>query len=165
MESAVAEELTHLYRRHGQGLYSLALSITGCGSAAEDAVHDAFRRMLRLGAAPNGDGRAYVFTAVRNAAIDLVRRGRSVATRDGSLFQLPASDPIAGIEHAERRVQLARAVDGLCPTEREAVVLRVYGELTFEEIARVTGESVGTTSSRYYRAVKRLGAALGGRLD
>ena len=159
----MAEELTRLYRRHGQGLYSLALSITGCGSAAEDAVHDAFRRMLRLGASFNGDGRAYVFAAVRNAAIDQVRRGRSAVGGDDSLFQLPASDPAAGLEHAERRGQLARAVDGLCPTEREAVVLRIYGELTFEEIARVTGESVGTTSSRYYRAVKRLEETLGGR--
>ena len=62
--------LERIYRKHRQGMYSLALSITRRPQAAEDAVQEAFVKLWRLGPAPRGDPVAYTYAAVRNAAND-----------------------------------------------------------------------------------------------
>ena len=115
-----------IYRRHRQGLYTLALSIAGRPEAAEDAVHDAVERLCR-GGPPSGDPVAYVFAAVRNAAVDTRRRPRAVAGTV-SIFDLPdpaddgrAVDESAGDGERDRRV--ADAVQQLPAEQREAVVL------------------------------------------
>src|SRR4029453_15381696 len=69
--------LTQLYCDFRQQLFTCALSVTGSPSRAEDAVHDAFCRGLRRKDAAGDrmiDLKAYVFRAVRNAALDQLRR-------------------------------------------------------------------------------------------
>jgi RNA polymerase sigma-70 factor (ECF subfamily) len=60
----------------------------------------------------------------------------------------------------ERDPALAAALDALRPEEREAVLLLAWGELSYEEIARVTGVRPGTVRSRLNRARARLQEAL-----
>lgn len=72
-----AEELKALeqvYWQQRHGLFSLALAITRCHAAAEDAVHNAFARLADASASLDGNVVPYVFATVRNAAIDEVRR-------------------------------------------------------------------------------------------
>ena len=66
-----------LYEQGSQALFTYALALTGCRSAAEDAVHDALCRVLARPALP-AELRPYVFRCVRNAAIDARRRARAV---------------------------------------------------------------------------------------
>jgi RNA polymerase sigma-70 factor (ECF subfamily) len=71
-------ELERLYGEYRQQLFTCALAITCSPARAEDAVHDAFCRMLRRRRAVDDaaavDLKAYVFRAVRNAAVDQLRR-------------------------------------------------------------------------------------------
>ena len=86
--------LTHwledIYRDHRRGLFGLALSVVREAATAEDAVHEAFARLARQKGPPDGDATAYVYKAVRNAAIDQARRrkARPTPTDDiASLFE------------------------------------------------------------------------------
>jgi RNA polymerase sigma factor (sigma-70 family) len=154
-------DLTDIYRRYRQGLFTLALSVTGCAARAEDAVHEAFARLCRkvepLAGRQDAQAVAYVFAAVRNAAIDQVRRaprGADVATA-ASLFS-PLAGPAQSAIDSERERSIAAAVDALPADQREVVVLRVYGQLSFAEVAVVVGAPLATVAARYRRALERL---------
>ena len=148
--------LEAIYRRHQQGLYSLALAITRQPEAAEDAVHEAFARLCALGASTQVDETVYVFASVRNAAVDHVRQRGDSAITPASIFNGHAPDPRDTELAAERERLLRRAVDELPEEQREAVVLRIYAGLTFEQMAQALGVPLPTVAARYRRALEKL---------
>jgi len=158
--------LEKLYMRHRQGLFTLALAVAGSPDAAEDAVHEACARVLAAKESPAGDPAAYLFAAVRNAAVDGRRRrgaaaavARSAAEGIFNGRQL-ATDRPEGDAEVDRRIR--EAVSGLPEEQREAVVMRIYGGLTFEQMAGALGEPLATVASRYRRAMERLREELRG---
>lgn len=163
-------DLEQIYRQHRQALFTLALSITGCRMTAEDAVQDAFMKLC-TGPELTQPERAvgYVFRSVRNAAVDQCRRQRR---ESAELLVSPAvltnseaeggwqGSPQEQLLAAERARALGEALQALDRNQREVVILRVYGGLTFATIAEVTGESGKTVESRYRRALVALDSKL-----
>ena len=104
----------------------------------------------------------YVFAAVRNAAIDQMRRTaarrrlESASIFDGMPPAAGPEDPAAAAITAEQHARLRQAVDALPQPEREVVVMRVYGDLKFEQIAEALDEPLPTVASRYRRALDTL---------
>lgn len=152
--------LEDIYRDHRRGLFGLALSVVREAAAAEDAVHEAFARMVRQRDQPSADPVPYVYKAVRNAAIDQTRRRQ---TRPDpidttiNLFAAPKKDdPATQAEMTETQQMLMHAVNNLPGDEREAVVMRSFGGLTFKQIAEATGQPLSTVSSQYQRALGKL---------
>jgi len=161
LQAGVSDQnLQILYSRHRQALFTLALSRTGCRGLAEDAVHEAFVRMCRCDLSRVEDPDAYVFAAVRNASIDQVRRAHRPAKSDSpardSIFDDRAVDPQAGTLRTEEQSLVADAVEALPDEQREAIVLRIYGGLSFAQIAQVTGEPLPTAATRFRRGLERL---------
>lgn len=153
-------KLEAIYARYRQGLFTLALSRTGCADLAEDAVHDAFVRLCRCDLDSVGDPVAYVFAAVRNTAADLIRRLSDRRAPAGepsiSIFDDRAVEPSANAVRVEQEQLIAAAVDALPSEQREIIVLRLYANLTFAQIAQVTGDPPGTVATRYRRGLQRL---------
>lgn len=152
----MGQELADIYARHRQGLYTLALSVTRCPAAAEDAVHEAFARLCgRMAGSGASDLVAYVFSAVRNAAVDQLRR---VARNggDSTIFngRSPSADDQALTDEQERLV--IEALETLDPDQREVIVLKVYADLTFAQIAQVVAAPLQTVATRYRRGLERL---------
>ena len=156
------ERLERIYGEHRQGLFALALSITRSRESAEDAVHDAFVRLWKSKAEARGDPVAYVFASVRNAAIDVTRRRKNTAELPESMFAAEEIDPADEAEKTEQAGLLRRAVDELPDRQREAVVLRLYAGLPFQQIADTLGEPLQTVASRYRRALERIGEQIEG---
>lgn len=151
--------IERIYWEHRQGLYTLALAITRRPDRAEDAVQDAFTRLWGSKARPEGDLVPYVFACVRNAAIDQMRRQDPAITGAESISiynGLPANPEDSAITAEDHRA-LRDAVDTLPETQREAVVMKAYAGLTFEQMAQALGEPLQTVASRYRRALERLG--------
>src|SRR4029077_12981839 len=103
---------------------------------------------------------AYVFACVRNAALDQMRR-RRLARGNGSpsvasIFLDPAPGPEGEAVLAERQRLVATAIDGLPAEQREVVLLRVYADLSFAQIAQVVDAPLPTVATRYRRALQRL---------
>ena len=155
-DSTVQRQLEEIYRDHRQGLYTLALAITRCPESAEDAVQDACTRLWRSTIEPTGDCVAYVFASVRNAALEIARRGRDTIEPSASIYGDRRAEPPALAIAAERHDMARRAVDGLESQQREVVVLRLYGGLTFQQIADTLDEPLPTVASRYRRALERI---------
>lgn len=157
------QELERIYRHNRQGLFTLALAITRCPERAQDAVQGAFTRLWQLPAPPNGQLLPYVFAAVRNAATDEVRRrgARGGDEELVSIFDVRSEEPGGAVERREEAGIVRLAVDCLPDAEREAVVMKIYGGLTFRQIAEVVGAPLPTVASRYQHAMESLRAKLG----
>lgn len=157
--------IERVYAEHRQGLFTLALSITHCPHMAEDAVHDAVARVCHNGFAVANDPVSYLFRAVRNASIDQLRQqDRRQPSRHSGEVALFADvsgtsdDPLVVNERAKLVQEALRA---LPPDSREVVVMRIYAELTFEQIAEALKENLSTVASRYRRALDKLRNSLG----
>lgn len=148
------EELCACYITHHRRLYFVALAITLNRQAAEDAVHDALERLLRKKRRPD-DLPSYVMRAVRNAAIDVVRRQRRQEVSQEAF--LVAVDGLT-CEISPR--VLAGALAELRRNERETILLHLYAEMSFREIAALRRRSIHTVSSWYRRGLERLRTVL-----
>jgi len=155
--------LERVYRQHRQGLFTMALAITRCPASAEDAVQEGFSRLWKSGKGPRGDATAYVFAAVRNAAIEQRRRREHLLAGQElpvSIYNGQATDPAAAAMDAEQVARIGRAVDDLPDGQREVVVMRIHGGLTYAQIAEALGQPLQTVAGRYRRALEGLRARM-----
>lgn len=163
-EAAFAE----LTERHLASAYALALRLTGEREAAEDVVQESFVKAWRaLGryARESASFKTWFARIVRNTAIDSLRKKKHVPF---SAFAEEAGEsPIAEVageedlpdelvarEHDRQAVE--RAVATLPFAYREVLALHYGEQLTFEEMARVTGTPANTLKSRHRRALLAL---------
>lgn len=109
----------------------------------------------------------WVFRVAQNAAIDVIRkrRFRPVSLQrpgeDGGEpreWELPGTEPgaLERLEESERGVRIQRAIDGLPWEYRELILLRHYGELSYDEIATAKSMPLGTVKNKLFRARQML---------
>ncbi len=154
MSPAATETLRAFYVENRQQLYTYAVSITRQREAAEDAIHQAFQQLLQRGE-PAADLRPYVFRCVRNAALDGLRRAKVRA--DSILAEERIADQIAPAPPAPfLACELDERLGMLSPDERETIVLKIYDEFTFQEIADLRGVPLPTVASWYRRGLEKL---------
>jgi RNA polymerase sigma-70 factor (ECF subfamily) len=128
-------------------------------ASAEDVVQEALSALLSQRRAPD-DPIAWMYRAVRNAAIDQARsssrrrrREQTVAATRGDWF---VSHPDSLIDAQIAEQALRRLPDD----DRQIVVLRIWGELGFAQIADIVQMSVTTVHKRYGTALRQLRSAL-----
>ncbi len=138
---------------------------------AEDAVQDAFLRAYRhLGSyQPRSSGDDAFGPWLLRILVNQCRT-RSARMARYARFDAEPSRQVAGVtteltaesehEAAERRTDLAQALALLSPEHREAVVLRFADELSYDEMASITGVGVSALKMRVQRACTRLRALL-----
>ncbi|MHC5002841.1 MAG: RNA polymerase sigma factor [Planctomycetota bacterium] len=131
-------------------LFAYALVLTGHEPDAEDLVQTALLRLVRRGIAPDRPT-AYLMRSIRNTWIDQHRRRRDVASLGDTLLEAAAAP-----DQEARRERVRRALDLLSPDELEVVVLHIDGGLSLRDIAVVLDRPVGTVSSIYARARRRV---------
>lgn len=151
-QEASARQLQRFYERHRRELFAYAMALTRSADAAEDAIQAAFSRLFERGELPR-ELRPYIFRCVRNAAVDEMRRAGREANCE-SIYELKAAP------HSENNVRLKLEIERLLgelrANEREAIVLKIYGGLTFKEIAAMGDEPIDTVASRYRRGLKKM---------
>jgi RNA polymerase sigma factor (sigma-70 family) len=155
---------------HLNAAHNLARWLVGDATLAEDVVQDAALRALSyFGSYRGGDGRAWLLRIVRNAAYGaLAARPRSGTaslddaglTEDGESMARqvadPADDPEAVLVRREGFARLDQALAALPAELRECLVLRELEELSYKEVAHITGVPIGTVMSRLWRARQAL---------
>ena len=124
-------------------------------ASAQDVVQEAMTSLLTQRRAP-AEPVAWMFRAVRNAAIDQARamsrrrkREREVATIRRELFE---STPESLLDARTAEQTLAK----LPAQSREIVVLRIWGDLGLAQIGRIVGLSTTTVHERYVAALDQM---------
>lgn len=143
--------IRRLYEDFGPALVLYARSLLGDGAAAEDVVQQVFVKLLEGRVPAPTEPKPYLYRAVRNAALNARRdEGRRRPWPE----QEPAFEAAPGRE--DEREELEKALEGLPQEQRETVVMKVWGGMTFEEIAALAGVSLNTAASRYRYGMEKL---------
>ncbi len=133
-----------------------AQSVTRCQEDAEDALQAA---MVRITVKPHVLSTAdhpwpYFLRVVRNEALKIIRRRRSVNAAAGFIDR--AVESIDEVEKDDNRRLISEALERLPGNQREVVLLKIWEGMTFAEIADVLGKSPNTVASRYRYAMEKL---------
>jgi RNA polymerase sigma factor (sigma-70 family) len=150
---------------HLDGAYNLARYLTCDPVLSEDIVQDAFVRALRgFSQFRGGSPRAWLFAIVRNCCrtaqsgaggkLSLVVHESSLNEDDALQLERqpdPAPSPEEEVIGRTEAEALRRAIEAMPEPFREAIVLRELEDLSYAEIAEVTGVPIGTVMSRLSR--------------
>jgi RNA polymerase sigma-70 factor, ECF subfamily len=163
-----SDPLDDLYARHATDVRRWARRLAGPSADLEDLVHDVFVVALRRRF--NSDGGGSITTWLFRITHHVVSRRRRRALIRGVLFGRrrdemaeaapPASTPYEEIERRERHQRLYRALDTLPDDYRTALILYEIEGLPGEQVAQLTGISLGTLWVRLHRGRAKLLACL-----
>jgi RNA polymerase sigma-70 factor (ECF subfamily) len=176
------EALTRIYEKYKADLLLLAMGLLNDKTAAEDVVHDVFlsfvRRLdeFRL----TGSLKGYLLTCVANHARNWNKAER---VRGRLQVSIPDTDPAIaksfGLDDAGRSVEepletlvcneqlemLSGAMAELPFEQREALMLHLHGQMTFQAIGKARQISTNTAKSRYRYGIDRLRSILNGKVS
>lgn len=147
------------FQLYGPKLLLCARQWTRTLADAEDVVQEAFVRFWRHQRGLPGEPMALLVTSVRRAAFDLARREGRRATREeraGAEADLHTAQFEIPIEGVERRAAIEDSLRRLPSEQREVLVLKIWGELTFDQIGATLEVSPNTAASRYRYALAAL---------
>ena len=165
IDDTTARRFESIVLSHLDAAYNLARWLTRNDQQAEDLVQEACLRALRFFSGFRGrDGRAWLLTIVRNTYFTSLRDHRSerndvgfdedVHSPNESWQAANVAEALMSQDDAQRQVN--DALERLPIEYREIVVLREIEELSYKEIAAVTGIPIGTVMSRLARGRKLL---------
>ncbi len=150
MANGEREAVGVIYDCMARSIYATALAITRNHADAEDATQDTILQIVKYAHTykKGSNPRAFILTIARNRALDIVRRRRSAIPLD----ELPLSDEAVSDDLKDVLMLLSP----LNECERQLVILKLYEELSYNEIAKIMKISVFAAQKRYQRALNKL---------
>ena len=151
------EAFNLLVRQWEKPIYNFILRLIGDRDEAMDLCQESFLKAYReLGTLKDRDRfSSWLYRIAHNTCYSLLRQGQGKTFVELDPDMSPGSTPI------ESRLAVEKALQELPGDQREAVILKVYQGLKFEEIAEVQGAPVSTVKSRLYMGFEKLRTILG----
>jgi RNA polymerase sigma-70 factor (ECF subfamily) len=165
---AEEEALAALVSEYAGTLYRVSFSVLRNAADAEDAVQEAFLRVLRHRDTLDEvrDRRVWLIRIVWNIVLDRKRRAKTRPETD-DVAELARVLPAEGLSAEDRaaaaqhHAQVLACVETLPAKEREVLMLSAFEELTSVEIAQVLGITESSVRSRLFRARNLMAGLLG----
>lgn len=170
VQSGQTESYAKLVDRHKDQVYGMLMRLTGDPQVAEELAHETFVRAYQ--ALGNFRGESQFATWLTQIAVNIARdrvrelqRNRFVSLdelleRDANapVFaeDRPHYDPLAEVSERDLLKQFEKALQELPPNYREIFLLHHIQGISYEDIAGMTGDSVGSLKVRSHRARKIL---------
>jgi RNA polymerase sigma-70 factor, ECF subfamily len=160
---------------HLDAAYNLARWLTRNSEDAADVVQDAYMRALRYFDSFDGsegeEARVWLLAIVRNTCFTWMRKNRrpemvemdeEMENGSSAIYEVDSrrNEPEARLLAAADASMLDQAIESLPPGFREVIVMRELEDLSYKEIAAITGIAMGTVMSRLARGRQLLRKAL-----
>ena len=142
------------YQKHRERLFAYLMRSTGDYYLSGDILQESFTRYLEK-YGEEGQNPALLYTIARNALVD----GHRKQGRDAPLCEEqahPQHNPETHLAVREDYRRVLAAMQKLAPEERDTLSLVVSSDMSYREIARITGTSEGNVKVRVHRARVRL---------
>lgn len=153
------EFLQRALEQYESPLIHYALRLTGNLDQARDVVQDTFLKLCRQSPDSfDGNLARWLFTVCRNGSFDLQRKERRMTTA-AELSEQPSTrqqSPEATVIARDSADRVFQMLDQLPDNQQEVVRLKFQNEMTYQEIADVTGLSVTNVGFLLHTALRRL---------
>ena len=158
-----------LVERHYRTVLNIAFRAFGNEAAAEDCAQDIFIKVHKRLRSYRAD-RPFIHWLHRvaaNTVTDALRRRRADLSLESLVHEArsESADPADAAAREEQRRAVRQAMAALPGRLRDAIVLQVFHELSYQEIAEVLEIPIGTVMSRLHNAKRLLRARLGDYVD
>ncbi len=155
------QEFDHLYDRYARPIYAFISRRTSDRAVSEDLTSTVFLKALeniRSFHPRKGNFRTWLYRIARNVLIDHYRSQNHRQAEDiETAWDLPAEGGAEDALHRNLRDRKVRsALAALKPLQREIVLLRIYEDLPYGEIAQITGKSEASAKMLFFRTMKEL---------
>jgi RNA polymerase sigma-70 factor, ECF subfamily len=159
-QSAFAE----LVIRYQSAVYNMAYRMLGDSSEAEDAAQEVFVRAWNQLRTFQTDRRfsTWLLSIASHYSIDLLRRRKPQAPLDGVALYVQSDEPEPDelVLKQEQREMVRELVGSLPDKYRSVTLLRYYGDMSYDEIARATGLTESAVKTQLHRARRMLAEKL-----
>jgi len=155
------QAFAELYERYKRGVYEYCFRLLRDRDNAADATQNAFLKMFKgISELKSTAGfKVWMFTIARNEVFQHLRRSRSNGLPDEDDFWETESPQEAYLQQEQTEL-VQRALGELKPEYREVLLLLEYEQLSYAEIAAVTGATLSSVESRIFKARKALAKKL-----
>ena len=150
-------EISHLTQEYGA---SLVLYARQWCRYPDDAVQNAFVDLMRVDPDPD-DPVAWLFSTVRRKAMNIARTERRMAARQNAASETREVWFCVDVDRRMIAAEIAESLTLLPDLERQIVVTRIWGELSFDQIATIVSMSSSAVHRRYHQALATLAHRLG----
>ena len=163
-----AQALGLIFERYKALILNFCLRILRNRADAEDITAEVFMVLCSNKYKPQANAKfsTWLYTIARNACISRIRQKKNVFSiwvrnnREGDYKQMDVADnkmlPREEIEQKERAVAIQNALTKLPLIQKEAIVLREYQNLNYDEIAKVLNCSLAKVKILIFRAREQL---------
>ena len=168
-----AEALAEIYRLYSRRVFGLCRYMLDSRESAEDATSEVFLKLQRSIQSYDGSSpfHRWLLRVAGNHCVDALRRrkrGRQVVmeVEEGAAVieaTSPEPSPLGAVLSAEERAKVRDAIARLPENYRVPLVLRYYGELSYDEIAQQLGLQRNYVAALIFRAKQELRRKLGHR--
>ncbi|MHC4742263.1 MAG: RNA polymerase sigma factor [Planctomycetota bacterium] len=160
-KTGCSDALKQIYEKYRNDLLKLAIVMTNDINTAEDVVQDAFVNFARVidTIKPHGNLKQYLMTSVANRIRNRLRdTSRHPTCSDENLDkQLTDSDnPERWAVLSEQLQLICDAMAQIPPDQRQTIGLRLQGDMTFRQIAKIQNASINTIQGHYRYGIKKL---------
>lgn len=162
MDRKDADKLQRLYELYEQPMYRIAFAVLRSSGLAEDAVSDAFVRIIkklsRIGEADSPKTKSYIIKVIKSTAISIYRKNKQFYIHelpiDEETMQLP--DPAADVEERVLTEDTDEMLSGVSETDRKIILLRCSVGLSWRDVAGELSLSESNVRKRFERARKKI---------
>ncbi|OGV66030.1 MAG: hypothetical protein A2283_08575 [Lentisphaerae bacterium RIFOXYA12_FULL_48_11] len=151
-----------MWKEYGQMLFAMMLSMLCSHQDAEEVLQDVFVKIARnrdgIAGARNMSG--YIYTIARNEALNFMKKRKKVQepTDPAKLWLVPADEEES---LGDESIRVAGLLAELPEDQRTVIVMKIYQNMTFDDIACAMGISLNTAASRYRYGMEKLKTLLG----
>ena len=154
------EAFDAIVERHQRAVYRLCYRFVGRHEDATDLAQEVFLRAYRGLRRFKGDASlgTWLYRIGINVCLNRVSSRQPPLVPLGEFRQVrdPAADPASVLLSAERAERVRAAIAQLPPKQRATLILRVYQDLSHQEISGVLGGSVGSAKANFFHALRNL---------
>ena len=151
--------IASVLKKYERPLTRYATHILKDAERAREVVQDTFLKLCRQNRSRIGDYPAqWLYSVCRNRALDVLRKEKRMTALGEAQFNLPAHGPgIASMMEMEEQVSGVMGILGTLPANQQEVIrLKFHGELSYQEISRITKLSVSNVGFLIHTGLKTI---------
>ncbi len=146
-----------LYDAHIKKIYDFIYYKTMHKDIAEDITSDVFMKAWRNINQFSGDSfTAWLYKIARNSVIDYYRSRKNLINIEDCWDLESGNDLLASLDQTIKAEEIKKAMQDLKSRDREIIIMRIWQDLSFKEIAECLGQNEGAVKMAFGRAISRL---------